>query len=242
MDEYDYPDFDWHIEPSDIYGVDFRKKFVKEFRIEKHLAEDFFLRLEDALPSSMQKAYYRRQFPSEKSIKVAWAAASSTATKLVEDLNKVDEASAFDVATDLGWHMMEHSQKEPPIDYSSQKSIKEVEMEEAMIDRYTSKASEIIATITEFSRLAKELLEELPPSSRGPKKDWELFFWVQGIRTSWEQYLGRKFTRDVDDNGEPISEAARFVTMVTEGTPFEKTKALNMMKKVISRHRKIDIH
>jgi hypothetical protein len=138
--------------------------------------------------------------------------------------------------------MMEHNQADSLINYSSPKSFKEAETQDAMRDRYQSKASEIIVTIMAFSRLAKELHDELLPSRRGPQQNWELFFWVQAIRTSWEDYLGRKFTRDVDDSGEPISEAAQFVAMATEGTPYEKTEALNMMKKSIATTRNTDFH
>jgi hypothetical protein len=242
MDKYDFSNLAWFSEQDDIYGVDFRERFMREFRVEKNLAEDFFLHLETALPYSKNMADLRRQFPSEKSVKSAWAAISTTATKLENDLKKMDEVLEFDAATELGWHMMEHNQADSLINYSSPKSFKEAETQDAMRDRYQSKASEIIAAITGFSRLAKELHDELPPSRRGPQRNWELFFWVQGIRTSWEQYLGRKFTRDVDDSGEPISEAAQFVAMATEGTPYEKTEALNMMKKSIATTRNTDFH
>jgi hypothetical protein len=160
----------------------------------------------------------------------------------MKDLESVEGILEFDVASDLGWHILEQNPEDHLTVISEPQSHEEAAKINATIDRYEAKASEIIAAITKFSLLAEELIEELPPSRRGPKQDWELMSWVLGIHTRWEHLLGRKFTRDVDDSGEPISEAARFVAMATEGTPYEKTTALNMMKKVISMHRKIDIH
>jgi hypothetical protein len=242
MDEYDDSDFDWNIQPDDIYGVSFRERFMRQFQVERNLAYEFFLFQEDAVRDAREMVDLRAQSPSEKSVTAAWTAVSNSATKLMKDLESVEGILEFDVASDLGWHILEQNPEDHLTVISEPQSHEEAAKINATIDRYEAKASEIIAAITKFSLLAEELIEELPPSRRGPKQDWELIFWVQGIRVRWEHLLGRKFTRDVDDSGEPISEAAQFVAMATEGTPYEKTTALNMMKKVISRHRKINIH
>lgn len=42
------------------------------------------------------------------------------------------------------------------------------------------------------------------------RKDYKLHNWIRQIRTMWEQQLGRRFTRDALNSGEPVSEAARF--------------------------------
>jgi hypothetical protein len=242
MDEYDDSDFDWNIQPDDIYGVSFRERFVREFQVDRNLAYEFFLFQEDAVKDAREMTDLRAQNPSEKSVKAAWTAVSTSAKKLMKDLKSVEEVLDLDVKIDLGWYISKQNPEDHLTVISEPTSHEEQAKIYAIIDRYESKASEIIGAITEFSLLAEELLEELPPSRRGPKQDWELMSWVRGIHIRWEHLLGRKFTRDVDDSGEPISEAARFVAMATEGTPYEKTTALNMMKKVISMHRKIDIH
>lgn len=242
MNEYDYSDFDWDIQPDDIYNFDFRERFVREFRVERYHAHDFFLHLENAVSSAQERADLHRQTPSKKSAIAAWTAVSTSAAKLMKDLEAAEEVLEFDVASDLGWHMLEQNPEDSLTVSSEPTNHEEAATIDALIKRYESKGSEIIAAIAKFSQLAKELVKELPPSRRGPKQDWELFFWVGGISIRWEIDLGRKFTRDVDDSGEPISEAARFVAMATEGTPYEKTTALNMMKKVISKTRKANIH
>jgi hypothetical protein len=242
MDEYDDSDFDWNIQPDDIYGVSFRERFVREFRVERNLAYEFFLFQEDAVTNAREMADSRAQNPSEKTITAAWTAVSTSATKLIKDLDSVEEVLELGVKSDLGWQILKQNPEDHLTVISEPTSHEEQDKIYATIDRYELKSAKIIAAVFELSLLAKELLEELPPSRRGPKQDWELMSWVLGIHTRWEHLLGRKFTRDVDDSGEPISEAARFVAMATEGTPYEKTTALNMMKKVISMHRKIDIH
>jgi hypothetical protein len=241
MDEYDYSDFDWNIQPDDIYGVGFRERFVLKFRVEKSLANAFFIHLEEAMPYAKIQAALREKINSRKFAKGAWTVVSNSATKLINDLNEAEEFLDFGPENDLAWHMMKQTSAKRIIHHEPETSEQEA-IEDAIVEHFLSDAKKIIATIEEFSKLAKELLEELPPPRRGPKADHELRFWVQEISNSWDIYLGRKFTRDVDDSGEPISEAAQFVAMATEGTPYEKTSALNMMKKVIFSSRRIDIH
>ncbi len=242
MNEYDYSDFDWDFQPNDVYDVSFREKFVREFRVEKSLANDFFTHLEEGINQAKVQAAIREKLQSEKSALGAWTAVSNSATKLMNDLDKAEEVLDFGPASDLGWHMMNQTSAGKLISRHEPETSEEEAIQDAIVDHYQSEARKIVDAIANFSKLADELVEELPLPKRGPKRDWELFFWVQEISTSWDIYLGRKFTRDVDDSGEPISEAAQFVAMATEGTPYEKTAALNMMKKVISRSRKANIH
>ena len=94
MDEYDDSDFDWNIQPDDIYSVSFRERFVREFQVDRNLAYEFFLFQEDAVKDAREMTDLRAQNPSEKSVKAAWTAVSTSAKKLMKDLKSVEEVLA----------------------------------------------------------------------------------------------------------------------------------------------------
>lgn len=57
---------------------------------------------------------------------------------------------------------------------------------------------------------AENAAENLNPAPKGAKRDHALRMWITNISLIWEDILGRPFTRDVTNDGMPISEAAQF--------------------------------
>jgi len=86
MDEFDYTDFDWDTQPYHIYDTDFRKKMVREFKIEKNLALKLFFRLESAAVFSSEAAIGFKERPSEKAVRDSWMSVSSSAQKLLDEV------------------------------------------------------------------------------------------------------------------------------------------------------------
>ena len=237
-----YSNFDWDIQPNHIYDLDFRKKMASEFKIERELAWGFFLRLEIAAATSPEMARTRAESPTDKATRDAWAAVSASAEKMMVEIDKANLVLENDVRSSLAWRMIELDQTKDPSLELEPTTSEEKARQDKLFERHFTKADEILRALEEFSVTAMVFVEELPASRRGPKFDFELWSWIQCVKFAWEHDLGRKFTRDVDDSGEPISEAARMLVMAAERTPYEKTKALNMMKKVISSSRGNDIH
>tara|TARA_R110002051_G_scaffold30487_3_gene70569 strand:+ start:28520 stop:29248 length:729 start_codon:yes stop_codon:yes gene_type:complete len=242
MDKYDYSDFDWHMSQEHVYDIDFRQKMVREFKIEKSLALECFSHLERAafiLPEGFTTGL---KYPSEKVVRETWSAVSEGATSLLREITKAGDVLQGSVASELGWFLIEEDHSDGGLIGREDRSSEEERQVEAFYDSHLSHAASLVTAVEEFTKLSKEFVETLPESRRGPKVNEKLLYWLQDLKRLWEKVLGRKFTRDVDDNGEPISEAARFVAMACERTPHDKTAALNMMNKVISRSREFNIH
>ena len=91
MDEYDYSDFDWYMYPEHVYDIDFRQKMVRELKIEKDNAVEFFWRVEDAASSAANMRPILGDFPTDKNIKDAWVSVSSKAAKLLDEIQNADE-------------------------------------------------------------------------------------------------------------------------------------------------------
>ncbi|KQI72200.1 hypothetical protein AN191_08685 [Loktanella sp. 5RATIMAR09] len=242
MDEYDYSDFDWDIQPNDVYDIVLRDKIVREFKIEKSLALECFSHLESAALFSTLQHPTGMKYPSEKVVRETWAAVSDRATSLLSEMTKAGDVLQGSIAMELGSFLIEVDDSDGGLIGRDDRTAEEDSQVEAFFDSHYSHAASLVAAVEEFTRLANEFLETLPESRRGPKANQKLWYWLQDLKRLWEDVLGRKYTRDVDDSGEPISEAARFVAIACEPTPHEKTAALNMMKKVISRAREINIH
>lgn len=242
MDEYNFSDVEWDIHPNHVYDIDFRKKIVREFKIEKSLALECFSCLEIAAHISRAGRISGVKYPSEKVVRETWNAVSEGATSLLREITKAGDVLQGSFATELGSFLIEVDDSDGGLIGRDDRTSEEDRQVEAFFDNHYSHAAGLVTAVEEFAKLAKEFVETLPASRRGPKENQKLWFWLCQLRYLWVKVLGRKFTRDVDDSGEPISEAARFVAMACERTPHEKTAALNMMKKVISRSRKIDIH
>jgi hypothetical protein len=238
----DYSDFDWDVQPSHIYDIEFRKRMVREFNIEKDRAWAFFMRVEVAASSSPDMAFIFYNSPSEKTVRDTWLAISSCASNLMSEIESADDVLEIGVANELGWYLVEQDEAKDPALAREPESFEESIEQDAFYDRRLADGKSILEVVRQFSRMANAITDELPLPKRGPKLDQELWHWVQGIKHAWQHDLGRKFTRDIDSNGEPISEAARFVAMATENTPYDKNKALHMMKRVISSARHFDNH
>jgi hypothetical protein len=242
MNKDDYSDFDWDIQPDHVYDIEFRKRMIQEFKIDKDLVWAFFLRIEGSVQFASEMVAPSRQGPTDKVTRNSWVAVSSSAENLLRAIEDANEVLEYAIGDGLGWHLIEQDQAENPELDREPQSLDEMKEQEAFFNRHIATGNDIIDVLRRFSRLANAVTNELPPTKRGPKLDKELWCWVQSVRYAWEHDLGRQFTRDVDDTGEPISEAARFVAMATERTPYGKTKALNMMKKAIAQSRKLDFH
>jgi hypothetical protein len=242
MENDDFLNLDWDIQTNHIYDLDFRKMMANEFNIEWELLSRFFARLEIAAAYSPEMAKSRSESPTAKATRDAWMAVSTSAEKMMVEIDKADLILENDVRSSLAWRMIEIDQANDPSLEFEPTTLEEKARQDKLFERHFTKADEILRALEEFAVTAMVIFDELPASRRGPKFDFELWYWIQGVMFAWEHDLGRKFTRDVDDSGEPISEAARMLAMAAERTPYEKTKALNMMKKVISSSRGSDIH
>ncbi len=118
------------------------------------------------------------------------------------------------------------------------------------LHRYTDSNGDEVTILLEYQDLidgvdilrqyASEALAEIPPQRTGRKAVEPMRMWMTNIAATWSDLLGRPFTRDVHDNGEPISEAARFcVTAFAELDPKTPPETvLNAMKKTITAQRR----
>lgn len=89
--------------------------------------------------------------------------------------------------------------------------------------------------ITQLVAVLERIASDVPPPSatwKGPRKSSALGLWIANIAMFWTDTLSRDFTRDISDNGEPISPAARFCVeafaLLSPDTPTQTV--LNAMK------------
>lgn len=79
---------------------------------------------------------------------------------------------------------------------------------------------------------SKRALENVPHGKSGRKEEGALDYWIAIIAFYWTGTLNRKFSRDATDDGQPLSEAARFCVEAFSAVDPEvpQSRVLNAMK------------
>jgi hypothetical protein len=90
-----------------------------------------------------------------------------------------------------------------------------------------------------FGSLVSDTAEGLSSRPAGRRRDHATRIWVKNIAEIWTELLGRPFTRDVTDAGEPITEAARFCvdTFKALAPRAPQSRILTVMKEHIAGQR-----
>jgi hypothetical protein len=226
--------------------------FCDEFLIPRELRENFeerFLWIASFLISSRSNeidAATRREI--KKTLTTVERNLSGL-VKALSKLNRLNDASAYHP---LQWSFQD-SLRHPRTGYPNSNTLDETDWDpfneppiETLEEHKSHAVQEAIGTmfLSRTVRMVQETalsqLESIVPHPRGPKEDDDLKFWLGHIRNLWVDFLNRRFTRDVTNEGQPISEAARFCVracqLVDPKTP--PSRILNEMKKIITEDRK----
>jgi hypothetical protein len=109
-------------------------------------------------------------------------------------------------------------------------------VETILIDR----VEDLIRSVSVLENVASEAKEGIRPVPDGRRNDYALNLWISNIADMWTDQLGRPFTRDATESGDPLTEAAQFC--IAAFAPIEPstspTRILNEMRKHNSQSRK----
>lgn len=86
-----------------------------------------------------------------------------------------------------------------------------VSMDDGSVEPMILKLGEVTQLIAALEFIASSMKTQ-STGWKGPRKDPALRLWIANVAKFWTNTLGRSFTRDVSDTGDPISPAARFCT------------------------------
>jgi len=99
--------------------------------------------------------------------------------------------------------------------------------------------TQLVQALDLLSSLGDIAVQMMPPVKPGVQIDYPLRYWMMEIQRLWQVHLQRKFTRDVDAHGAPITDAACFCVEVFRQmepqTP--RSRVLNEMKIAIQTKR-----
>ncbi|KEP70708.1 hypothetical protein DL1_15595 [Thioclava dalianensis] len=93
-------------------------------------------------------------------------------------------------------------------------------------------AKDLSKIISGIRDVAEAAIDDQKTGRAGKKSDDALRLWITNIETIWIDILGRPFSRDVTDAGDPISEAARFCVEAFKpiDAALPSSRVLNAMK------------
>lgn len=99
---------------------------------------------------------------------------------------------------------------------------------------------DLIRAVSVLENVTSEAKEGIGPIPDGRRNDYAFSLWLSNIADMWTDQLGRPFTRDATEDGEPLSEAAQFCiaafAYIEPST--SQIQILNEMRKHISKTRK----
>lgn len=232
----------WDTLPERFFSDEFMDKIFKTYCIESFMKEELQSRLESSAKDWFHRHNSPEQIISPTIVKKTLNGLSRDADALKERLKNIPDAlwsSMIDsremvnpsrYGLGLGYvtpHYPEYGcVGEPGIT---------VVTEDSRGPFQTIEISTIIDALGELALFADITLQINPPKNLSTQKIWPLCKWIADMHNLWAGPLGRKFTRDVASNGEPISEAACFYVDVYKvlDSDTDKSLVLNEMKKRI---------
>ncbi|SOC22136.1 ATPase family protein associated with various cellular activities (AAA) [Rhodobacter sp. JA431] len=188
------------------YSQDVLDRLVKTYSIPARQRDTFENALEDAAAiwRWYRAAADERTAPSQSS--KALQDLSKTAKKLYEALSALPrqaEVSLIAETDRVGFKIFEGTEDPAGL------PVLMVPQDDGTCEPVALNLKDYVHLLDAFQRIAADAAK-LPPGRKGAKRDDALRMWIANIETLWTQRLERAFTRDVHEDGTPLTSSARF--------------------------------
>ncbi len=210
-----------------------------QFEIPDHIETEFRKQMEDVAaiwrfhqsqtenprnPSRDKKALGKVIKQTQK-LQLALSALSDDATSALHQTNRRYEMQA--IVSDNQYSDIGHKFYR----YTNQDRVETI-----LVDRI----DDLIRAVSILENVTTEAKEGMRPIPDGRRNDYALSLWISNIADMWTNQLGRPFTRDATEGGDPLAEAAQFCIAAFEYIDPDTTpiRILNEMRKHISKSRK----